>query len=194
MGLDNVILVDTTAQSDATRLAADAESAPIHVAGPDDLFRLMYTSGTTDRPKGVMHTYGNFYWKNADHVVALGSDGRGPPARHRAALSRRRVRPAGHGRALGRRHDLHSSRLRSDRRDPLDRDGAVDRRLVRAGHAERSPRASRARQPRRLEHQMGRRRRRAHARAAHPRLRRLLHRAHATSTPTALPSRAAATR
>ena len=30
---------------------------------PDDLFRLMYTSGTTDRPKGVMHTYSNFYWK-----------------------------------------------------------------------------------------------------------------------------------
>jgi acyl-CoA synthetase (AMP-forming)/AMP-acid ligase II len=32
----------------------------------------MYTSGTTDRPKGVMHTYSNLYWKNADHVVALG--------------------------------------------------------------------------------------------------------------------------
>ena len=32
----------------------------------------MYTSGTTDRPKGVMHSYANFYWKCADHVVALG--------------------------------------------------------------------------------------------------------------------------
>jgi fatty-acyl-CoA synthase len=32
----------------------------------------MYTSGTTDRPKGVPHTYANFYWKSADHVVALG--------------------------------------------------------------------------------------------------------------------------
>jgi fatty-acyl-CoA synthase len=42
------------------------------VKRPDDLFRLMYTSGTTDRPKGVMHTYDNFYWKCADHVLALG--------------------------------------------------------------------------------------------------------------------------
>ncbi len=32
----------------------------------------MYTSGTTDRPKGVMHSYANVYWKNMDHVVALG--------------------------------------------------------------------------------------------------------------------------
>jgi fatty-acyl-CoA synthase len=70
--LDNVILVDAAAQSDSTRIAADATPAPMYVAGPDDLFRLMYTSGTTDRPKGVIHTYGNFYWKNADHVVALG--------------------------------------------------------------------------------------------------------------------------
>ena len=39
---------------------------------PDDLFRLMYTSGTTDRPKGVMHSYDNFYWKSMEHVVVLG--------------------------------------------------------------------------------------------------------------------------
>ncbi|MFN3746680.1 MAG: AMP-binding protein [Hyphomicrobiaceae bacterium] len=71
-GLDNVILVDAGAQSDSTRLAREGTPAPLHATGPDDLFRLMYTSGTTDRPKGVMHTYGNFYWKNADHVVALG--------------------------------------------------------------------------------------------------------------------------
>jgi len=44
----------------------------MHPAQPDDLFRLMYTSGTTDHPKGVTHTYTNFYWKCADHVVALG--------------------------------------------------------------------------------------------------------------------------
>jgi fatty-acyl-CoA synthase len=44
----------------------------MHAVRPGDLFRLIYTSGTTDRPKGVMHTYSNFYWKSADHVVALG--------------------------------------------------------------------------------------------------------------------------
>jgi fatty-acyl-CoA synthase len=32
----------------------------------------MYTSGTTDRPKGVMISYGNFYWKCTDHAIALG--------------------------------------------------------------------------------------------------------------------------
>jgi fatty-acyl-CoA synthase len=32
----------------------------------------MYTSDTTDRPKGVMHSYGNFYWKCMEHVVTLG--------------------------------------------------------------------------------------------------------------------------
>jgi fatty-acyl-CoA synthase len=70
-GFANVILVDPDAQSDSTLLAGEAASASMRVVGPDDLFRLMYTSGTTDRPKGVIHTYGNFYWKNADHAVAL---------------------------------------------------------------------------------------------------------------------------
>jgi len=42
------------------------------VRGSDDLVRLMYTSGTTSHPKGVMHTYNNFYWKSIDHVIALG--------------------------------------------------------------------------------------------------------------------------
>ncbi|MEM4406282.1 MAG: long-chain fatty acid--CoA ligase [Candidatus Methanomethylicaceae archaeon] len=38
----------------------------------DDLHRLMYTSGTTARPKGVMITYGNLYWKNIAHILAFG--------------------------------------------------------------------------------------------------------------------------
>jgi fatty-acyl-CoA synthase len=44
----------------------------MHHRSPGDLMRLMYTSGTTDRPKGVMLTYENFYWKSADQTVALG--------------------------------------------------------------------------------------------------------------------------
>ena len=40
--------------------------------GEDDLHRLMYTSGTTARPKGVQITYGNVLWKNLSHIVEFG--------------------------------------------------------------------------------------------------------------------------
>jgi len=40
--------------------------------GPDDVHRLMYTSGTTARPKGVAITFGNLQAKNAAHAVELG--------------------------------------------------------------------------------------------------------------------------
>jgi fatty-acyl-CoA synthase len=70
--LPSKIIVDEACQSDSTALSGDHALAPVHVRRPEDLFRLMYTSGTTDRPKGVMHTYDNFYWKCIDHVIALG--------------------------------------------------------------------------------------------------------------------------
>lgn len=44
---------------------------PPAAVGADDLMRLMYTSGTTARPKGVMITFGNLYWKNVAHLVEL---------------------------------------------------------------------------------------------------------------------------
>ena len=67
-----IVFVDESAQADATRLAPDAKPAMSHRRLPSDLARLMYTSGTTDRPKGVMLTYENIYWKSADHVLVLG--------------------------------------------------------------------------------------------------------------------------
>ncbi len=42
---------------------------------PDDVHRLMYTSGTTGRPKGVMITHANLAWKNLAHIIEFGFTG-----------------------------------------------------------------------------------------------------------------------
>lgn len=70
----STVLVDAKAQCDSRLLYQPAVSQAhvAHTATPDTLYRLMYTSGTTDRPKGVMHTYGNMAWKCMDHITALG--------------------------------------------------------------------------------------------------------------------------
>jgi len=72
--LPGIVYLDAEAQSDTRRAAGGRRRLPVPAAPrqPDDVFRLMYTSGTTDRPKGVVHTYGNFYWKCMDHVIHLG--------------------------------------------------------------------------------------------------------------------------
>ena len=99
-----VVLLDEAAQATATRLAPDIAPAPMHVRQPRDLMRLMYTSGTTDRPKGVMLTYENIYWKSADQTLVLGTERRHAVAGGRPALSCRRAGSAGDCRALAWRH------------------------------------------------------------------------------------------
>jgi len=67
-----LVLLEEAAQSSVTHLAPDIAPAPMQQVQPGDLMRLMYTSGTTDRPKGVMLSYENIYWKSADQTIALG--------------------------------------------------------------------------------------------------------------------------
>src|SRR4051812_10613392 len=69
------ISVGLSAGSEWTPLASvrtTSASVPRVTAGADEVHRLMYTSGTTGRPKGVMLTHANLAWKNLAHLVEFG--------------------------------------------------------------------------------------------------------------------------
>lgn len=58
--------------STLAELSNSGAPPPRAAVGPDDVHRLMYTSGTTGRPKGVMLTHANLAWKNLAHLVEFG--------------------------------------------------------------------------------------------------------------------------
>lgn len=70
-GLPRLVPVDAAAQTDIRALAKTEERPDAVRRIGSDLYRLMYTSGTTDHPKGVIHQYDNFYWKTMDQAAAL---------------------------------------------------------------------------------------------------------------------------
>ncbi len=73
--LDLTRFCTTAAGRDWTPIAAlrdAAASVPRALCRADDVHRLMYTSGTTGRPKGVMLTHANLAWKNLAHLVEFG--------------------------------------------------------------------------------------------------------------------------
>ncbi len=73
-GLDEVVRV-CIGEADGWTALTDVRAAtapPRPRVAPDDIHRLMYTSGTTGRPKGVMLTHANLAWKNLAHLVEFG--------------------------------------------------------------------------------------------------------------------------
>lgn len=76
-GLRHRITLDAPAEApwlgyDAIVRRHRGSATPVVDVEPGALQRLMYTSGTTSRPKGVMISHANVIWKNLAHILEFG--------------------------------------------------------------------------------------------------------------------------
>ncbi|HWD53550.1 MAG TPA: AMP-binding protein, partial [Acidimicrobiales bacterium] len=80
-GLDGALVRVSISPAEAagwarlTDVRTSAEVVAPVAAAADDVHRLMYTSGTTGRPKGVMLTHANLAWKNIAHTLEFSFTG-----------------------------------------------------------------------------------------------------------------------